>query len=266
MWLWSVLALMTLPVTREADLSAFREVRVEASLEAADVAVLPVKGTLLRVEADYPEGELKELVFDLREKGDRAVLKIETDLVEWWGEGKRKGGEVWIELPDGVTLDLEVRLAAADADFDLSGLALTEVRLKGAASELDLRFDRPNPKGGRRFRIEVAAAAIRIENLGNAGFREVELRSAVSDLTLDLGGRWKGEAEVEISATLANVGITAPAGLPLRVKASGFLTEKTVEGLIRTDDAWETPNFWERSPRVTLRFRGVLSAFDLEFE
>ena len=267
MGFWPVLVLMALPVIREADLSGFREVEVEASLVAAEIEVVPVKGPILRVEADYPEGILEELVFDLREKGEKAVLKIETDLRWDWKSGeKRTGGEVRLELPEGVTFRLKADLAATDADFDLSGLALAELKLEGAASDLRLRFDRPNPVGGRFLRIKVAAARVRVEGLGNARFEEIALRSAISDLELDLSGAWKKDAEVEISSALANVEVTAPSGLPLRVKAGGFLTEKSIEGLIRTGDGWETPNYRESSPRVLLRFSGTFSAFDLEIE
>ena len=95
-----------------------------------------------------------------------------------------------VTIPRDVPIALTLRLRMGETRTDLGGLTLTELRAELTMGEHRLDFS--EPLAGRPHRIRVAAGMgeTRVDRIGNASPRELDVEGRMGSLIVDLGGDW----------------------------------------------------------------------------
>lgn len=172
----------------------------------------------------------------------------------------RSSGELDIRLARGVPTDLRLELGAVRAEVELGGLSLTGLRLSTGASQSRLRVSEPNPVVLSRARLEVGAAEFTASELGNLNVERLELDAGVGDVTLDLAGEWRRDAEVRVEMGLGALELRVPRELGVRLENTSFLTSLRTGDLVERNSAHYSPAWEEAERRVTIHVNAALGS------
>ena len=205
-------------------------------------------GSLYRMRLDYDEARTEPLA-EYR-AGELRVGAVGRDGGR--GSGRREGGEMRLELADGLPMELELEFGAARAQLDLGGLALTGLQVRTGASESRLDVSRPNRARLERASFEIGAAEFTATRLGNLSAAEIEVSTGVGKVTLDLTGEWRRDAHVSVEMGLGKLELILPRDLGVRLVEDTFLTTLDAPGLVKRGDAYESPGWDTAERRVTI--------------
>ena len=250
-------------VVAERERRGERALRVEVEYGAGTFQVRPgTPGVLYRLRMEY-DADRFESVREFRVRDGRATLRVG---VESRGRvrGLKRGGRLELEVDPDVPLELALAFGAVEAELELGGLRLTELRVETGASDTRIAFREPNRARLESCSFEAGAAAFRVEGLGHAGCRTLRFKGGVGDVTLDFGGRWTADTEAEIEAGVGAFALRVPESVGVRVERETFLSSFDARGLSRTDGAYVSEN-WDRARhRLTVRVKAVLGAVTIE--
>ena len=251
----------TLDASRQLTDSAPIAVRLEYG--AGKLEVKPAGGAMLYQMHVHYDAERDEPVARLDEASHSLVLGLRSRGMHVSGSSD-DGGSMHAELSDRLPMELTVEAGAVEGDLQLGGLRLRQLDVRSGASDITLRFDRPNPERMRSMTLEVGAAGMKIVNAGNAGAERMQVSVGVGGLNVDLGGQWTRDMEISANVGLGGLTIHLPADAGVSVDASTFLTSFDKAGLEKRDDGWYSPGF-EKAPRhVRIRLRAFLGGLTLE--
>jgi hypothetical protein len=148
-----------------------------------------------------------------------------------------------VELSPETDLSLAVSLGAVEADLDLGGLRLAQLRLEAGASRSIVRFSQPNAIRCRAADISAGAAEVSILKLGNSRCDRVRVEGGVGRMTLDFGGAWTGSQQAELSLAVTELQLRLPRKVGVRISMDRFLASFDPNGLVRRGDEWVTPGY-----------------------
>jgi hypothetical protein len=237
-------------VTMSRQIEDNDEVRVIVDYGAGRFNVTSTDdGVLYRMTLRYDEDRF-EPIADF--SGDRLELGVES-LGRRWNIGKGDNtGQLDLELPRGIPMDLELNFGAVRADLDLGGLALTDLALRTGASESTVDMSEPNIAAMRRASFEAGAAEFTACNLGNLNAERIEVAVGVGDLTLGFSGRWEQDAAVSIDMGLGALELRFPEGLGVRLRKNSFLTSLDSEGMVKRGDAYYSLDWDDADKKITI--------------
>jgi hypothetical protein len=190
---------------------------------------------------------------ELRGGGSDALIEgtVEYNVVAWKPEITRDGREVRISQGDmkrltvgannniinlwdlrlgSMPLSLTIEAGAYESTLDLSGLALTSLRIADGAAKTDVLFDMPNPVEMDSFTYETGASSIKLEGLGFANFDEMSFKGGAGNYTLDFSGTLQRDADVYIDGGLGNFTVIVPKDTAARVLVEGGLKNVSPQG------------------------------------
>lgn len=180
------------------------------------------------------------------------------------GLSRDQQGELRVALSRSVPLDLDLDLGATKARLDLGGLALRGLHLGSGASETEVDFSEPNPVRLRMVDVEVGAAALEIRNLGNANTSQVRVHGGVGSVTLDFGGHWTQDMNVDTDLALGKLHLKVPPDVGVRVEVDRVLASFDRGGLVKQGGAYFSRN-WETAPyRLRIHSKTIFGAIDFE--
>lgn len=133
---------------------------------------------------------------------------------------------------------LKIQAGAYEGDYELGGLALTNLEISDGAADVRLDFSEPNRVEMDDFRYTTGASTLRMRGLANANFKTMTFRSGLGDYTLDFSGELRRDADVNIETGLSKVVLIVPTGTRAQVIVS--------DGLSNVDADTE----WSRSGRT----------------
>lgn len=148
-----------------------------------------------------------------------------------------------VELSPQPDLGLSVSLGAVEAELDLGGLRVAELRLEAGASRTLVRFSQPNPIRCRTADISAGAAEISILKLGNSRCDQIRVEGGIGRMTLDFGGAWTGSQRAELSLAVTELRLRLPRKAGVRITMDRLLTRFDHSGLIRRGNEWVTPGY-----------------------
>lgn len=240
----------------------------------------------LRVEVQYgagaltvrrgDDGELYNAIFHFAE--DRATPRtayangrLEVGLSAS-GNGNRDFGgppdeaSLELRLGPGVPLDLELDFGAGRAELDLTGLAVTRLKVTTGASESLIRVDEANRERMESAAVNVGAADLRIHGVGNLNADRVTVTSGLGAVTLRLDGEWARDGRLLVEMGLGALELQIPGSLGVRLKRPGsFLASFETEGLEKRGGAYQSANWESAERRVEIEITAVLGSVDLEW-
>ena len=123
---------------------------------------------------------------------------------------------------------------AYDGNFDLGGMALTDLYVSDGAATVKVDFSSPNTVSMSSLRYETGASTVELLNLANANFTSMNFRSGAGSYTLDFGGTLQRDADVDVESGLSTLTIVVPQGTAAEVEVSGGLSSVNASG------GWET--------------------------
>ena len=104
-------------------------------------------------------------------------------------------------IPEGVPIDLSLRVSLGESRIDLGGLNLRELGLDLSMGNHQVDFRTPVVVALRRVRLNARMGNVSVDNLGNARAQAIDSSGSMGNLTADLGGAWQPGAGAELSFT-----------------------------------------------------------------
>lgn len=248
-------------VTTSRQLTDEGEIEVDVTYGAGRFRVRPAEpGLLYRMELRYDEDVLEPVM-----EYEDARLRVGTHSV---GSGirvgrGRTGGELDLALARDVPMDLRMEFGAVRADVELGGLSLSRLSIDTGASESRVEISEPNPTPMGRARMEVGAADFVARHLGNLNAERIRIGAGVGDVTLDFGGEWRRNAEVEVDLGLGRLELRFPRGLGVKLEKNSFLTSLNGQELVRRGDTYYSTDWEDAERRVTVEVNAALGAIDV---
>ena len=124
-------------------------------------------------------------------------------------------------------LALTIDAGAYQAEYELGGLALTNLTISDGAADTKLNFDSPNPDEMLVLSYGTGASNVSLTRLGNANFDSLEFDSGAGNYTLDFSGQFQRNGSVHISTGVSNLTLVIPIGVPAQVTVGGGLSNVT---------------------------------------
>lgn len=233
----------TLDVSRQLRDSSSHHVRIQYGAGKLDVhsTTDPV---LYAMRLRYDE-EAGQPVHRYDAAGHSLVLGMSSQSVH---VGRRNtSGEMRLSLSRAVPVSLDVDVGAAEVRMDLGGLSVSDLRLNTGASETRIDFSAPNVSPLRAIDLELGAASVEVENIGNANTPELRAHGGVGSLTLDFGGRLAQDMTVDVGMALGKLTLRVPRDVAVRLDVERFLAGLDTEGMEKRGGAWYSTN-WETAP------------------
>lgn len=170
-----------------------------------------------------------------------------------------------ITLSPAVMLGLDLALGAVDADLELGGLRLGELRMKTGASRSVVRFSQPNRARCSSAAFEAGAAEIALLLLGNSRCETISFEGGMGTATIDLSGRWTSNATIRISMTAGGLTLRLPRDLGIRVRMARFLSSFPADEWTRQGDSYLSPGYAETTRRVDIDLSTTLGDVNVEW-
>ena len=250
----------TAEIARQRRDSAPHEVSVYYA--GGRFTLLPAEAPLLyRASLRYDESRSTP---EVRYSAEERRLRIGLELNEERGSGQHRLGTMQLALTRDTPLDLDIALGAAEADLELGGLTLSEVRVESGASSARVSFDEPNRTTLRVLDLHSGAASLTATGLANANAAEIRVGSGVGNVELDFGGRWTSDITATIDVALGRVRVRVPEGVGIRVEMSKVLARFEHPGLEKQGDAWVSSNWESATHHLLLRINTAFGTVHIE--
>jgi hypothetical protein len=177
---------------------------------------------------------------------------------------RTQSGELRLQLPRAVPLDLDLEFGGAEATLELGGLSLQSVRLECGATDATLGFTTPNRVHMRELNVDVGAASFTALHLGNANADQIRVRGGMGAVDLDFSGSWQRDLTVLTRVGIGKTTLRVPNDVGVRLEIQRVAAGFDHEGLVKRDDAWYSTNWDTATRKLRIRAETVFGALDLQ--
>ena len=256
--------------SQKVDPEGAKKVEVVVDLAAGEFYITAADmAEVATVEVEYDSRRV-ECVVDYDVHGTTGQLLLESTLLRKRNIDTEEN--IWeVVLSDRYPMTLEMEIGAADAEFDLGGIPLTEFMLEIGAASGEIDFSKPNPERLEKIDIQAGAASVTLMNIGNANFEEFSFEGGAGSFELDFRGEYKDEAEIFIEIGLGSAEIILPRGIPVRIETGDPGWFSTID--FHDDDldevsdgVYESEGFEDASVRIYLELDIGLGFIDIYFK
>jgi hypothetical protein len=180
------------------------------------------------------------------------------------GDDRHEAGELKLQVPARVPLDLDLELGGTQSLLELGGLSLRSVRLECGATDASLLFTTPNRTRMRELEIDVGAADFTAVNLGNANADQIRLRGGIGVVDLDFGGTWTQDMTVSTRLAVGKLMLRIPSDIGVRLEVQRVAAGFEHEGFTKRDDAWYSENYDRASRKLRLRAETYFGKIEIQ--
>ncbi|GAB4497243.1 MAG: hypothetical protein OHK0052_08490 [Anaerolineales bacterium] len=202
---------------------------VEINFGAGELLIAPgATQGLLTGKATYNVSQFKPVI---EYEGNRVILRQgeKTDGITTY-PNLSSVENTWDLQLSTQPMALTLNAGATNSEIDLSGLALTRLKIAQGASNVAIRFDEPNTVEMSTLTLESGAASMRVTGLANANSNQVIFRGGAGSYTLDFSGDLQRDLAVKIESGLSSMAILIPADVSARVVLTGAVTSVNLSG------------------------------------
>jgi len=178
----------------------------------------------------------------------------------------RNGTDLTVGLSRGVPLDLSLALGACDATLDLSTLSVRRLQLETGASQTTVTFGTPNPIAMSSLDLDIGAAGLTVNSLGNAHASTVRVSTGVGGAELDLAGTWTGTMNLVVTAALGGVTLHVPGDVGIEARISKTLGNLDAPDLTERDGVYHSANWATAARKVVIDATATLAGLDITRE
>jgi hypothetical protein len=235
--------------------SAEKALRVNVEYGAGLLELRPAQtGILYRARMRY---DAEAFTPELEYQDGRLDIEIQGGHVR----GRNmKGGNLDLALGTEVPIDLNLQFGAAEARMELGGMRLSRASIKTGASKTVINVSSPNPQVCRSLEIEVGAAQLEANSLGNLHLEQLKLSGGVGEVLLDFTGAWETDLKADIEMGLGSLTLRVPRGLGIRVRKQGILAGFDSQGLVKRGDVYFSENWDKAERRLTIELEAALGS------
>jgi len=234
----------------------------EIILTSADMAEVAT------VEVDYDPRRI-ECTVDYSVRGGAGRLLVKSELLRKRNVDTEEN--LWeVVLSNRYPMVMEIEAGACDAELDLGGIPIEELKLEIGAASGELDFSQPNPERMKELDIDAGAASLDFRNLGNANFERFNFDGGAGSFELDFKGRYTGESEISIDIGLGSGEIVLPTDVPVRIETGepGWFSSVNLhdDHLDEVDDGvFESDDYNTADVRILLEIDVGLGSVDIYF-
>jgi hypothetical protein len=173
----------------------------------------------IRVEADYDEAtyELTQNYSLDREGRPTYLLRLKSR-VSFLRRLAQDGGfedddlanTVEVQLPVDTPMALYLSLAKAEAEVDLTGLALENAATRFRMGEFKLMVDEDNPIEMKDFVNDSSMGEMRLHGLSRLRAERLELNGSMGEFVVDLEGGLTRDTEIKIGMKMGEMTLRLP--------------------------------------------------------
>jgi hypothetical protein len=178
-----------------------------------------------------------------------------------------RGQRVDLSVSPRVPLSLDFEFGAGKADLDLGGLALERVEVRTGASEAAIQFSRPTTRPCERFEVEMGAAQLQVEGLGNSNCSQIDVRGAAGSLVLDFTGEWQheGVTEANVELGLGDLMLRFPSNLGVSIEIERFLASFDADGFTKQGDRYISANYEQSASKLHIDLKAIVGDVEVEW-
>jgi len=121
-------------------------------------------------------------------------------------------------------MDLTINAGAYEGNFDLGGLALTNLTVNDGAAQVTVDFSSANKEKLGVLSYKTGASNVTLKNLGNANFGTLIFESGAGNYKLDFGGTFQRDGSATIRSGMSNLTLVVPSGIAATLKVSSGLS------------------------------------------
>jgi hypothetical protein len=212
--------------TKPAALTANEPMQLHLELQEGTFDIRPGEPT----GSVQVEGRFSEALYELTQRTDtengrpRTTIRFRSKAPMWArmlagiGNDDNNRPKLTLLIPSAVQIDLSLNVSMGESRIDLGGLTLSDLGLDLSMGNHELDFRQPIVDGVTRLRLNTRMGNVRVENLGNARAKSVDVSGSMGNLTADLGGEWKPGSESELSFTqsMGEVRVNVPTKVRLQ--------------------------------------------------
>jgi hypothetical protein len=225
-------------------------------------------GNILDAEIEYDPDKV-DIDVDYRKIGDRGKLYLDSEFEDGHLDFDTDYNYWHLGFTSKIPIDFEMDIGACEAEFDFTGLKISNLDLDLGASSTEIIFRKPNPQRISKINIDVGASELKIEGLGNANFDRLSFDGGVGDFTLDFRGELKHKAYVDIDVGLGSLTILLPENIGVRIQEEGsFLSSFSIDA-DEFDEVeskvYESENFGKTEGELIFDIEIGLGSVEIEF-
>jgi hypothetical protein len=217
---------------------------------------------------DYDEGETAKqrlnISYDVTGRIGTLRLRLKESTSFWDGDDDNyHRRHLTLQLSDAVPISFEIELGAGKGDIDLSGLQIKNMRISTGASKVTLRCESPNSIAAENIEIESGVSKFTGTSLGNLNFANLKFNGGVGSYSLDLTGKMRQNADVQVEVGLGSIDVVLPKTLPARLLYDeNWFSSFTLDDDFskRHNDEYETDDYQETAKHMTLRIEAGLGS------
>jgi hypothetical protein len=163
-----------------------------------------------------------------------------------------------------VPLELDIKTGAGQGELDLTDLQIEKLDIDLGAGDFSVQFNAPNRTEMSRFTLDVGAADLEIEGVGNASPEEMIVQGGAGKITLDLTGDWANSADIEVTSGVGQLDLRLPDEVGVRVEVTGGLSNVETSGLSRSGDAYVNDAYGEAEIELNITITTGVGQVDLK--
>jgi len=134
---------------------------------------------------------------------------------------------IWDISLGSFPIDLSVEAGAYQAEYELGGLAITNLTIKDGASHSMVNFASPILAEMSLLNYQTGASNASLTGLANANFSSLNFHSGAGNYTLDFSGNLKPSGSVSIETGISNTTLVIPRGIPVQLTMEEGLSNIT---------------------------------------
>lgn len=180
-----------------------------------------------------------------------------------------KKEKTWmIELTDRVPMDLDVSLGAGEADLDLTGLRLRNLKLETGAGTTSIRVDEPNRERIKSVVLSAGVGTCRTQGLGNLQFESLNFDGGIGTYILDCSGALLNESRLNADIGLGSLVIFLPDGIGARAHCddSWFSSTSLNNFKKKKGSKYETVNYETVGTRLNMDINSGIGSVDVQWK
>ncbi|HEX2778009.1 MAG TPA: hypothetical protein VHM30_00820 [Gemmatimonadaceae bacterium] len=238
------------------QLTATDPLAVTIRYAAGHLELRPVEGRLLyQMRIRYDEQAMDALhQYDAADH--RLQLGLRSANVGWRAMKSmhgEKGGSMSVGLTSELPMALDVELGGVEADMDLGGLRITQLKLASGLAGVKVDFSSPNAVVMERMSLDLGLGGLKLENVGNANVAEISIDGGLGGIALDFGDVVAHDVKINADMALGELRIGVPRNVGVMVQGDlkGGTFDRQI-GFMRKDNAWYSLNWNEASRRITV--------------
>lgn len=240
---------------------------VSVTFAGGKFELAPLPGKLLyQMQIHYDE-QVADAVHEFDAANHQLTLGMSHANMGWRALRAMKndeGGRMTLGLNPAVPMDLELELGGAQAEAELGGMRIRNLKLQIGLAGSRVSFSSPNLVEMEELSLDVGLGGVQLENLGNANVAQINVSGGMDGINLEFGDRVMRDVKINADVAFGGLKIQVPNSVGVTIKADTKLGSFKPHGFMRAGDAWVTPNWEQASTHVTIVANTALGGLEVD--